>query len=559
MLGDTAIAVHPSDKRYLHLHGKFAIHPFLDRRVPIIADEYPDPEFGSGAVKITPAHDFNDYKVGQRNNLPSINIFTDDGKINENGGSFEGLQRFDARVAILEALKTKGLYLKTEDNKMVIPICGRSGNIVEPLMKPQWWVDCSNLAIPAIKAVRSGELKIVPQTSENEWFRWLENIQDWCISRQLWWGHRIPAYFVEVAGMSNSRDDETCWVSGRSESEALEKAEKIFPGVDRDSITLHQDEDVLDTWFSSGLWPFSIMGWPEQTPDFDHFYPNSLLETGWDILFFWVARMVMMGLKLTGKIPFSNVFCHAMVRDAHGRKMSKSLGNVIDPLDVINGITLDELQARLFNGNLDPREVKKAQQGQKQDFPNGIPECGADALRFTLLAYTSSGRDINLDILRVDGYRKFCNKLWNATRFALLKLGVDYKPSKDFELSGMESIMDLWILHKLNHTVKEINSNLEQMNFMQATTAIHQFWLHDLCDVYVEICKPILDGDDPRSKAAAKHVLYTCLEYGLKLMHPFMPFVTEELYQRLPRRPESTSRGESIMVSEFPLEVIFYI
>ena len=385
-----------------------------------------------------------------------INIFTDEGKINENGGSFNGLQRFDARVAILEALKEKGLYNKTEDNKMVIPICGRSGNIVEPLMKPQWWVDCSNLAIPAMEAVRSGELKISPQTSENEWFRWLENIQDWCISRQLWWGHRIPAYFVEVSGLSNSRDDESCWVSGRSESEALDKALKRFPGVGKSSITLHQDEDVLDTWFSSGLWPFSIMGWPEKTPDFDHFYPNTLLETGWDILFFWVARMVMLGLKLTGKIPFSNVFCHAMVRDAHGRKMSKSLGNVIDPLDVISGISLEELQARLLIGNLDPREVKKAQQGQKQDFPNGIPECGADALRFTLLAYTSSGRDINLDILRVDGYRKFCNKLWNATRFALLKLGDDYKPKKSFKVRNLNLAQCLVFGKRINNGFVDI-------------------------------------------------------------------------------------------------------
>jgi valyl-tRNA synthetase len=283
------------------------------------------------------------------------------------------------------------------------------------------------------------------------------------------------------------RDDEKNWVSGRSEEEALERAQKRFPSVNPSDIILHQDEDVLDTWFSSGLWPFSIMGWPNQTQDYKLFYPNSLLETGWDILFFWVARMVMLGMKLTGQIPFKKVFCHAMVRDAHGRKMSKSLGNVIDPLDVIYGISLKDLQSRLENGNLDPREVKKAQEGQKQDYPNGIPECGTDALRFALLAYTSAGRDINLDILRVDGYRKFCNKLWNATRFALMKLGDNYVPRSDLNLTGKESIADLWILSKLNKAISETNKNLDQMNFMQATSAVYQFWLYELCDVYLVI------------------------------------------------------------------------
>lgn len=485
MLGDTAIAVHPSDARYTHLHGKFAVHPFNSRRIPIIADEYPDPTFGSGAVKITPAHDFNDYKVGQRNKLEFINIFTDEGQINEEGGQFAGLQRFDARVAILEALKEKGLYIKTEDNKMVLPMCGRSCNVVEPLMKPQWWINCQDMAKDALEVVKSGELEITPQTSEKEWFRWLENIQDWCVSRQLWWGHRIPAYFIDIKGQETSRDDDHYWVSGRDETEAFDRACKRFPSIDPSKLKLHQDEDVLDTWFSSGLWPFSIMGWPNQTQDMKLFYPSSLLETGWDILFFWVARMVMLGIKLTGQVPFKKVFCHAMVRDAHGRKMSKSLGNVIDPLDVINGITLEALQARLLTGNLDPREVVNAQEGQKQDFPNGIPECGSDALRFTLLAYTSAGRDINLDILRVDGYRKFCNKLWNAVRFARLKLGDDYTPRNELTLTGRESTADLWILSKLNKAIKETNKNLDQMNFMAATTSVHQFWLYELCDVYL--------------------------------------------------------------------------
>jgi valyl-tRNA synthetase len=436
MLGDTCIAVHPSDKRYLHLHGKHVKHPFQNRTIPILPDEYPDPEFGTGAVKITPAHDPNDYIVGKRQGVEFINIFTDDGKINANGAPFEGLQRFDARIAVLEALKEKGLYVGTEDNKMVIPICTRSGNIVEPMLKPQWWVNCSEMAKMAHDAVKNGEIKITPAASEKEWYRWLEAPQDWCISRQLWWGHRVPAYFVNIAGDLNDQQDSDRWVSGRDEAEARSLALKKFAvnGISEKDITLVQDEDVLDTWFSAGLWPFAPLGWPSSTKDMEEFFPNSLLETGWDILFFWVARMVMMSLKLTGKSPFKEVFCHAMVRDAHGRKMSKSLGNVIDPLDVIEGISLKALQERLLNGNLDPREVKKAQAGQAKDFPNGIPQCGVDALRFTLLAYTSFGRDINLDILRVDGYRKFCNKIWNATRFGLLKLDDSFQPAASAEV-----------------------------------------------------------------------------------------------------------------------------
>jgi valyl-tRNA synthetase len=485
MLGDTAIAVHPSDKRYQHLHGKYVIHPFQNRRIPIVADEYPDPEFGTGAVKITPAHDPNDFIVGQRQKVEFINIFTDDGKINENGAPFTGLQRFDARVAVLEALKEKGLYVDTVDNKMVIPICTRSQNIVEPLMKPQWWVNCTEMAGQAVQAVRSGEIEIVPAGSEKEWFSWLETPQDWCISRQLWWGHRVPAYFVMIKGDANDRNISERWVSGRSEEEARENALKKFSDVSPDSIALEQDEDVLDTWFSSGLWPFATLGWPEKTKDMELFFPNSLLETGWDILFFWVARMVMMSLKLTGQVPFKKVFCHAMVRDAHGRKMSKSLGNVIDPIDVIEGITLENLQNRLKTGNLDPAEVQKAMNGQAKDFPNGIPECGTDALRFTLLAYSAFGRDINLDILRVDGYKKFCNKIWNATRFALLKLDNGFRPFETAKLTGKESLADLGILNKLNNAIVETNQYLEQMNFMQATNTVYQFWWTELCDVYL--------------------------------------------------------------------------
>ncbi|KAI7873510.1 valyl-tRNA synthetase [Mucor mucedo] len=541
MLGDTAIAVHPDDKRYTHLHGKFVVHPFNERRIPIITDDIAvDMEFGTGAVKITPAHDFNDYEVGKRHDLEFINLLNDDGTYNANAGPYAGMKRFHIRNKIIEDLKAKGLFVGVKENPMTVPVCSKSGDIIEPLMKPQWWVKCQGMAEKAMKAVTDGELKIAPKISEGDWFRWLGNINDWCISRQLWWGHRVPAYFVNIEGETHDSIDDEMWVSGQDEAAARAEAERKFPGK---KFTLEQDPDVLDTWFSSGLWPFSIQGWPEQTFEMEHFYPASLLETGWDILFFWVARMVMLGIQLTGKVPFAEVLCHAMIRDAHGRKMSKSLGNVIDPVDVIEGISLEGLHKKLYEGNLDPREIKKAESGQKADFPKGIPECGTDALRFALCAYTTGGRDINLDILRVEGYRKFCNKLWNATRFALMKLGSDFKPNASAEPTGHESLVDKWILAKLNKCAIDTNKALEERNFMGATHAVHQFWLYDLCDVYIEAVKPICDADTTGDEAAttrkvtAQNTLYTCLEAGLKLMHPFMPFVTEELFQRLERRP----------------------
>ncbi|CAO3638672.1 unnamed protein product [Cunninghamella blakesleeana] len=561
MLGDTAIAVHPDDERYKHLHGKYVVHPFLDRRIPIITEDIAvDMSFGTGAVKMTPAHDFNDYEVGKRHNLEFINIMNDDGTFNENTGPYQGMKRFHVRTKIIEDLKAKGLFVDVKDNPMTVPVCSKSGDVIEPIMKPQWWVNCKPLADEAIKAVRDGNLKIAPKVSEGEWFRWLENIQDWCISRQLWWGHRVPAYYVIIEGATPDYSDNEHWVSGQDENEAKAEAERRFPGQ---KFTLEQDPDVLDTWFSSGLWPFSLMGWPDNTEDMKKFYPTSLLETGWDILFFWVARMVMFGIKLTGQVPFNEVFCHAMIRDAHGRKMSKSLGNVIDPVDVIEGITLDGLYNRLLEGNLDPREIEKASAGQKADFPKGIPECGTDALRFALCAYTTGGRDINLDISRVEGYRKFCNKIWNATRFALMKLGDDFKPVADAKASGKESLADKWILNKLNKAAVETNKALSERNFMGATTAVYQFWMYELCDVYIEVIKPICDADTSNDaeaherKLTAQNTLYTCLEAGLKLMHPFSPFVTEELYQRLERRPGDNI--PSIVKAKYPVNEPSYI
>ncbi|KAF4597436.1 hypothetical protein EYR40_007895 [Pleurotus pulmonarius] len=551
MLGDTAIAVHPDDPRYKHLHGKFAKHPFVDRRIPIVADSIiVDMEFGTGAVKITPAHDPNDYEVGVRHKLPFINIFNDDGTFNENAGEkFKGMKRFHGRVEVVKALKELGLYIETKDNPMQIPLCSKSGDIIEPLLKPQWWVSCKPLADEAIKRTKAGELHIQPKQSEADWYRWLEGIQDWCISRQLWWGHRCPAYFVRIEGKDQDRIDGANWVVGRTLEEATERAKVVANGA---PFILEQDEDVLDTWFSSGLWPFSIMGWPDKTPDLENFYPSSLLETGWDILFFWVARMVLLGIHLTGKVPFEEVYCHAMIRDAHGRKMSKSLGNVIDPLDVIQGLPLEALHEKLYEGNLDEKEIQKAKLGQKKDFPKGIPQCGTDALRFALCAYSGGGRDINLEILRVEGYRKFCNKIFNATKFAMLKLDETFVPEALPKPTGSESLVEKWIFHKLNIAAAEINKQLADRNFMNATTAAYNFWLYELCDVYIEAMKPMTDeAASPAVRRSAQQTLYTCLDHGLRLLHPFMPFVTEELWQRLPRRPNDST--PSIMISSFPV------
>ncbi|KAF8966826.1 tRNA synthetases class I-domain-containing protein [Flammula alnicola] len=552
MLGDTAVAVHPDDPRYKHLHGKFLKHPFVpERRVPVITDSIiVDMEFGTGAVKITPAHDQNDYEVGKRHNLEFINILNDDGTLNANAGpKFQGMKRFHARVEVVKALKELGLYIETKDNKMAIPICSKSGDVIEPILKPQWWVDCRPLADEAIRRTRLGELEINPKQSENEWYRWLDGIQDWCISRQLWWGHRCPAYFVRIEGEERDVNDGSHWVVGRTKEEANERAEKMAAGR---KFELVQDEDVLDTWFSSGLWPFSIMGWPDKTADLKDFYPSSLLETGWDILFFWVARMVLLGLHLTGEMPFKEVYCHAMIRDAHGRKMSKSLGNVIDPLDVIQGLPLEALHQKLYEGNLDEKEIVKAKAGQKKDFPKGIPQCGTDALRFALCAYSGGGRDINLEILRVEGYRKFCNKIFNATKFAMLKLDEEFVPQPSAKPTGNESLVEKWILHKLNIAATEINASLAERNFMAATNSAYNFWLYELCDVYIEAMKPMTDELAPiATRKSAQQTLYTCLDNGLCLLHPFMPFVTEELWQRLPRRPNDPT--PSIMVSAFPV------
>ena len=562
MLGDTAIAVHPDDPRYKHLHGKFAVHPFVDRRIPIITDAITvDMEFGTGAVKITPAHDPNDFECGVRNNLEFISLMNDDGTYNENAGEFKGMKRFHVRNAVLKALKERGLYVESKDNEMQIPICSRSGDVVEQVLKPQWWVSCKPMAEEALRRTEAGELEIRPKTSAADWVRWMENMQDWCISRQLWWGHRCPAYLIKYEGEATDTANNDSWIVARSLEDAQKEAEKRANGR---KYTLEQDEDVLDTWFSSALWPFSTMGWPKQTKDLEHFYPNSILETGWDILFFWVARMVFFGNTLTGKMPFKEVFCHPMVRDAYGRKMSKSLGNVIDPTDVITGQNLQKLHDDLRMGNLPEKEIVKAEDGQKKLYPKGIPQCGTDALRFALCNYTSGGRDINMEIGRVEGYRKFCNKLWNATKFGLFRLDLvdlqgvrqkgNFVPNKTSKPTGKESLVEKWLLHKLNGAAATVNAKLESRDFADASTAAYSFFLYDLCDVFIEATKPLFESNvESEEKISAQNTLYTALEAGLQLLHPFMPFVTEDLWQRLPRRPEDTT--ESIMISSFPEKI----
>ncbi|XP_010273593.1 PREDICTED: valine--tRNA ligase, mitochondrial 1 [Nelumbo nucifera] len=557
MLGDTAIAIHPEDKRYSHLHGKFAIHPFNGRKLPIICDAIlVDPEFGTGAVKITPAHDPNDFEVGKRHNLEFINIFTDDGKINSNGGSeFEGMPRFKARTAVIEALQKKGLYRGAQNNEMRLGLCSRSNDVVEPMIKPQWFVNCNSMAKEALDAVMDDgnrKVEIIPKQYAAEWRRWLENIRDWCISRQLWWGHRIPAWYVlldddqlKEFGAYNDH-----WVVARNEEEALLEANKIFSGK---KFQMTQDPDVLDTWFSSGLFPLSVLGWPDETEDLKTFYPTSVLETGHDILFFWVARMVMLGMKLGGDVPFRKVYLHPMIRDAHGRKMSKSLGNVIDPLEVINGISLKGLHKRLEEGNLDPNELAIAKEGQEKDFPDGIAECGADALRFALVSYTAQSDKINLDIQRVVSYRQWCNKLWNAIRFAMGKLGEDYVPPISLSLESMPFSCK-WILSVLNSAISKTVSSLNSYEFSDAATAIYSWWQYQLCDVFIETIKPYFSGADTKfdsERIAARYTLWVCLDNGLRLLHPFMPFVTEELWQRLPQATGVTKK-ESVMISEYP-------
>ena len=549
MLGDTAVAVHPNDSRYKELVGKLAIHPFIpDRKVLIIADEEVEMDFGTGAVKITPAHDENDFQKGKRHDLEFINILTEDGHINEHGGKFAGQPRFDTRYNVINELKELGLYVKQEDNAMTIPICSRSGDVIEPMLRPQWWMRMKELGQAADEAVLSGEIKIKPESESRRFHHWISNITDWCLSRQLWWGHRCPAYLIHVDGKEADSSTSDGWVSAESLEEAQQKAAAKFPGR---KVTLHQDEDVLDTWFSSGLWPFTILGWPENTHDLQNLYPTSMLETGWDILPIWVARMIMFGIKVTGKVPFTEVYCHSLIRDSEGRKMSKSLGNVVDPLDIIRGITLDKLHETLYNGNLPPAEIERAKQYQKKAFPKGIEECGADALRFTLVNYTTGGGDIAFDIREIEAKRRFCNKIYQATNFVLGRLGDDFKPAASSLEVKPSTLSEKWILHQFNEATKAVNDAIENRNFSVSAGTLYQYWFAALCDTFIENSKSLLADDaDPKIRESVQQTLYTALEGGLLLLHPLMPFLTEHLWQKLPRRTGDSTKA--IIVAEYP-------
>lgn len=559
MLGDTAIAVHPLDPRYTHLHGKHVIHPINKRRIPIVCDDVlVDMSFGTGAVKVTPAHDPNDFECGKRHDLQFINIFDEEGRMNDNGAPYSGMMRFDVRVKLEEDLRALGLIVGKKENKMQIPVCSRTGDIVEPMMKPQWYVRCEGMAKRALDAVQTGELRIYPDFHVSTWNRWMEGMRDWCVSRQLWWGHRIPAYKVLVCRPGEPIVDNDVWVVGRDTAEAMKKAVEVT-GESEESVRLEQDPDVLDTWFSSGLFPFSVMGWPKATEDLDTFFPNSLLETGLDIIFFWVARMVMMSLQLMNKLPFNTVYLHAMIRDKYGRKMSKSLGNVIDPLEVIDGCDLETMITKIKSGNLDASEVEKASLGKRQDFPSGIPMCGSDALRFGLLAYTLQGVNINLDIQRVIGYRNFCNKLWNAVKFALMNLEGFKSTDEEIQklLSGDEMLgslawRDQWILSKLAKAIELCNKNFESYDFAGVTMAVYNYWLYMLCDRYLEMTKQVFNGTNEQEKRNAQITLFVCIEMGLRLIHPIMPFVSEELWQRVTTHVGVQSK-ESIMLCEYPI------
>ena len=535
MLGDSAVAVHPEDERYQHLIGRHILLPLCERRIPVIADDYVDPEFGSGCVKITPAHDFNDYEVGERHQLPKINIFTPDGRINEAAPErYFGLDRFEARKQIVADLEAQGLLEKIEDHKLMVPRGDRSGTVIEPLLTDQWFVKATPLAQPAIEAVESGAIRFVPGNWENTYFEWMRNIQDWCISRQIWWGHRIPAWYDEAGNI----------YVGRSEAEVRGKF-----GLDP-ALHLDQDEDVLDTWFSSALWPFSTLGWPQETPEYKTFYPTSVLVTGFDIIFFWVARMIMMGLKFTGQVPFHEIYIHGLVRDAHGQKMSKSKGNVLDPIDLIDGIELDELIRKRTSNLMQPEMARKIEKATREDFPDGIPAFGTDALRFTFAALASTGRDIKFDLKRIEGYRNFCNKLWNAARYVLMKC------EDQDNGAGQEpvtlSLPDRWITSRLQVISQQVNEAVGNYRFDLAAQAIYEFTWNEYCDWYLELSKPILNDPDssPAALRGTRRTLVQTLEAILRLAHPLIPFITEEIWQRI--APLAGCSGETIMRQPYP-------
>ncbi|VEG92422.1 valine--tRNA ligase [Legionella spiritensis] len=542
LLGDAAVAVNPRDERYRHLIGRRVHLPLCDRVIPIIADEYVEQEFGSGCVKITPAHDFNDHEVGKRHDLPLISIFTKKATINKNAPlPYQGMDRFVAREKIIQDLTTAGFLVKTEPHKLKVPRGEKSGVVIEPLLTDQWYVKTKPLAEPAIEAVKRGDIRFVPENWNKTYFQWMENIEDWCISRQLWWGHRIPAWY----------DSQGHIYVGYSENDVRFKYK-----LD-ESVSLKQDEDVLDTWFSSALWPFSTLGWPERTPEFEQFYPTSVLVTGFDIIFFWVARMIMMGLKFTGKIPFRDVLITGLIRDHEGKKMSKSKGNVLDPIDIIDGIDIDSLVAKRTSNMMLTSLGNKIEKTTRKEFPEGISAYGTDALRFTFCSLASTGRNVRFDIGRVEGYRNFCNKLWNAARYVLLNTDEE---QIDFGDGAFQySPADRWILSRLQRTITQTHQYYEAYRFDLLANTLYDFVWHEYCDWYLELSKPILYAEHTLSamKRGTRRTLIHVLDQILKLLHPIMPFITEAIWQRTSKL--TSQNGESIMVSDYPQVTESYI
>lgn len=554
MLGDCAVAVNPHDDRYKHMIGELLELPLTGRKIPIIADEeHVDPEFGTGCVKITPAHDFNDYGVWSRHRDELavseqahgglINIFTIDAAIRENEedendlipAKYIGMDRFVARKQIVADLDELGLLEKVEDHKLMVPRGDRSGTVIEPFLTDQWYVKVEPLAKPAIEAVETGKIRFVPDNWKNTYYEWMRNIQDWCISRQIWWGHRIPAWYDDAGNV----------YVGRSEEEIREKH-----GLAVD-YELRQDEDVLDTWFSSALWPFSTLGWPEDTERLKQFYPTNVLVTGFDIIFFWVARMIMMGLKfMDGEVPFHEVYVHGLVRDSLGHKMSKSKGNVLDPIDLIDGIDLESLVIKRTGGMMQPQLAKKIEKQTRKEFPDGIPSFGTDSLRFTFAALAATGRDIKFDMGRIEGYRNFCNKLWNAARYVLMNTeGQDCgQNGGDIELSAA----DRWILSKLQSSAATTTKAIEEYRFDQAAQSIYEFTWNNYCDWYLELSKPVLNNDNSSeaAKRGTRQTLVQVLESILRMAHPIMPYITEEIWQKV--APLAGANGETIMTQAYP-------
>ena len=546
LLGDTAVMVHPEDSRYAHLIGKRVTLPLTGRSVPVIGDDYVDKAFGTGVVKVTPAHDFNDYQVGVRHSLPMINLFTTTATLNENAPEkYRGLDRYEARKLILAELEDLGILVETKAHKLQVPRGDRTGQVIEPYLTDQWFVKMDGLAKRGLELVENGSIKFVPGNWINTYRHWMENIQDWCISRQLWWGHRIPAWFDAATG--------NCYV-GRSEDEVRAKNNL---GSD---VVLNQESDVLETWFSSQLWPFSTLGWPNEQAmaerGFDRYLPSSVLITGFDIIFFWVARMIMATDSFTGQIPFKDVYITGLIRDGQGQKMSKSKGNVLDPLDIIDGISIDDLVAKRTHGLMQPKMAEKIEKATRKEFPDGIIAHGADALRFTIAALATHGRDIKFDMSRAEGYKNFCNKLWNASRFTLMNTEGFVLPSPTGRGAGGEGVpaastdAEKWILARLAKVAAEAQQHFADYRFDLLSQALYEFVWNEFCDWFLELTKPALNGDNAADAASTRQTLLYVLEAVLRLLHPLTPFVTEQLWQQV--APRLGIAADSLSLRSYP-------